>query len=92
VVLWKSVQNWVVVEFWCALFWSQDRRDSGSILIPSVSYSQDAEFYPLSHIGEGGLATEAAKLLNCNLVLTVVPNKDTVLVCLIFYWGKDEYL
>jgi hypothetical protein len=33
---------------------------SGSILIPSTSYSQDVVFYPLVNIREGGLATKAA--------------------------------
>jgi hypothetical protein len=32
---------------------------SGSILIPSASYSQDVEFYPLFHTGQGVLATKA---------------------------------
>jgi hypothetical protein len=52
-----------MVELWC-VFLSQDRGgDRGSILIPSASYSQDTEFYPLFHIGKEGLATKAVSVI-----------------------------
>jgi hypothetical protein len=51
-------------------------RDSVSILITSVSYSQDAGFYPLFCIGQ---ATEAVTLLNCSFEVTVIPNESQIL-------------
>jgi hypothetical protein len=42
-VLWKVVQDLVVVEPWC-IFLYQDGAVSGSILTPSASYSQDVKF------------------------------------------------
>jgi hypothetical protein len=74
--------------------------NSGSISIPSASYSQDVEFYPLLHIGKEGLGTKAvSQLLNCSFEVMVITDDQlqltqfhTVPVCLFFNWSKDESL
>jgi hypothetical protein len=40
---------------------------SGSISIPTFSYSQDVEFSPLFHTGKDGLATKAVIVIELQL-------------------------
>jgi hypothetical protein len=70
-----------VVEHWC-VFFSQDGGASGLISIPSASYSQDVEFYPLFHIE----LLKLSQLLNCRLEVTVISNEDQLLLFFLSVW------
>jgi hypothetical protein len=45
----------MVVELWCVFLLLDGRKSWGSTLILSASYSQEAGFYSLFHIGQGVL-------------------------------------
>jgi hypothetical protein len=54
-VLWTIIQD--CIELWY-IFLSLNGEDGGSLVILSVSCTQDTGFYPLFHTGQGGLTTK----------------------------------
>jgi hypothetical protein len=59
---------------------------SGSIFIPSTSYSEDAVFYLLFHIVQGVLVCKAVTVIKLLLEVIVIPNEDQLLLPFPYVW------